>query len=341
MMLTDKLLAAAAAEVNEAMLRGLPEPGDCAPEFSPRFEWKMRRVLRRGNHPAAYRVMQRAASIVLVLLIGFAAVMAVSPTVRANVWGWIRERYESWVIYRYEDSVPSDVEVIEYKLTDLPEGYTEIRRSNMPDIETIVYEDADGSFLFFSYSKNPEAIMYLVKAEGYAIEEIEVRDMKGEVYSAEDASNSNCIIWSDDTENTMFYISGYFNREELVALAESVRRADGYLLTGLPEGYSAIEVTEDEITYFSAYTNEEDGTILFFSYAITSGSGYFAVGTEGYEIESVTVNGYQGDLYMGQAPAKNNTIIWSNEAEKLIFYISGPFDRDTMIALAESVEPIG
>ena len=344
MMLTDKLLAAAAAEVNEAMLRGLPEPGDCAPEFSTRFEWKMRRVLRRGNHPAAYRVMQRAASIVLVLLIGFASILAVSPTVRANVWGWIRERYESWVIYRYEDSVPSDVEVIEYKLTDLPEGYTEIRRSNMPDIETIVYEDADGSFLFFSYSKNPEAIMYLVKAEGYAIEEIEVRDMKGEVYSAEDASNSNCIIWSDDTENTMFYISGYFNREELIDLAESVCRNGEdqtlekpvkYVMTALPERYTNIMEFEEYGNYIATYADEE-GQVLNFSYG-SGNTGSIYIEEKGYDVTSFTICGQQADLYMAIDASNSNGIIWGDRNSGTIFSISAYLDRDELIELAESV----
>lgn len=337
MMLTDKLLAAAAAEVNEAMLRGLPEPGDCAPEFSPRFERKMRHVLRRGNHPVAYRMMQRAASIVLVLLIGFASILAVSPTVRANVWGWIRERYESWTVYRYEDSVPSDVAAIEYKLIDLPEGYTEIRRSNMPDIETIIYEDADGSCLFFSYSKNPEAIMYLVKAEGYAIEEVEVRDMKGEVYSAEDASNSNCIIWSDDTENTMFYISGYFNREELVALAESVRRADGYLLTGLPDGYTMVDAREDSERYISVFINEKEAQMIDFTYGFTD----LYLGMDGYDIVPAMVDGKEAELYLSREPDRNNSVIWSDKETRLIFYVSAPMERDELIALAESVEPIG
>lgn len=336
MMLTDKLLADAAAEVNEAMLRSLPEPGDCAPEFSPRFERQMRWVLRRGNHPAAYRAMQRAASIALVLLIGFAMLMAVSPTVRANVWGWIRERYESWVIYRYEDAVPSDVAVIEYKLIDLPEGYTEIRRSNMPDIETIVYEDADGSCLFFSYSKNQEAIMYLVKAEGYAIEEVEVRDMKGEVYSAEDASNSNCIIWSDDTENTMFYISGYFNREELIDLAESVRRKDGYLLTGLPDGYTMVDAREDSERYISVFINEKEAQMIDFTYGFTD----LYLGMDGYDIVPAMVDGKEAELYLSREPDRNNSVIWSDKETRLIFYVSAPMERDELIALAESVEPI-
>ena len=86
MILTEQIIADAAAEVNETMPAGLPEPGACDVEFSAWFHRKMKRVLHRGNHPVAYRVMQRVASVVLVLLIGFAEVMAVSPTVRANIW---------------------------------------------------------------------------------------------------------------------------------------------------------------------------------------------------------------------------------------------------------------
>lgn len=46
MKITDKMLAQAAKEVDEAILDQLPDPADCKHEFSPEFEQKMAAVCR-------------------------------------------------------------------------------------------------------------------------------------------------------------------------------------------------------------------------------------------------------------------------------------------------------
>ena len=221
MMLTDKLLAAAAAEVNEAMLRVLPEPGDCTPEFSSRFEQKMRRVLRRGNHPAAYRVMHRAASIVLVLLIGFASILAVSPTVRAGVYEWIRENCWPYMHYEWRDCRNPNNIILRYHIPALDEEYKIVYESHNGGVNFECYENESGMQVYFNYTTKYAIIAHNIVQEGGRIEQVTINGNQADVYIYDAEEESNAIIWSEKN-GTVFFISGHFGAEQLIALAESV-----------------------------------------------------------------------------------------------------------------------
>lgn len=223
MNITEQMIAEAAAEMNDAMLNSLPNPDDCRHKFSARFERKMRRVIFRVDHPVQFRIVQRVASIVLVLFIGFATILAASPTVRAAVFGWIREQYESFVMYYFEDGASVSKEPTEYHISKLPDGYTEIVASDIPDNQAFIYSNADGQLLYFSYSTNPDAIRYLIKEDGYAVEEVIVFNSPADFFLSEDRTQSNCIIWCNEENNVIFYISGFFERDEMIELAESVQ----------------------------------------------------------------------------------------------------------------------
>ena len=64
-MITDEMLRIAATEANQAICDSLPRPEECDHQFSPRFERKMRRVIRRGRHPVAYKYLRRAACLLV------------------------------------------------------------------------------------------------------------------------------------------------------------------------------------------------------------------------------------------------------------------------------------
>ena len=98
-MITDEMIAEAAAELNEAMIKSLPDPHECKHQFSKKFERKMERLIYRVNHPIRYKIVSRVASILLVLLIGFTVVMSCSPTSLSSVIGWIKQVYESFYSY--------------------------------------------------------------------------------------------------------------------------------------------------------------------------------------------------------------------------------------------------
>lgn len=218
------MLTEAANDFCDAMLRSLPDPKDCNYEFSPRFERKMKRLIHWTNHPVTYRVLQRVASFALVIFIGFMMIFAISPTVRAAVLGWIREQYESFITYYFEDGTsPSDGPTL-YCIGDIPVEYTELTSSYNEELGNFigVYSDPDGNMLYFMYSTIPENANYFLGETDYIVERVFVSGHTADFYLAKDNTQSNGIIWCDEENNTVFYISAKLTKNTLITLAESV-----------------------------------------------------------------------------------------------------------------------
>ena len=221
-MMTDKLLAEACAELNEAMLRSLPAPEECDPRFSQSFQRKMARVTRRANHPIPYRVMQRVASFLLVLFLGFMTVLAVSPAARAAFAVWIRETYETFFVYSFTTEAEGPTPNMEYYIPEIPDGYVEVMAHHDDYTGCRVYVNEDNASLTLMYMHGDSSAFYVEK-EGYTVKPITVAGHPGEMYLDHISDPNNGILWVDEEKQIMFVISGQLTGDELIAIAESVK----------------------------------------------------------------------------------------------------------------------
>jgi hypothetical protein len=220
-MITEEMMAAAAAEMNEAMLRSLPEPEDCYHEFSAKFEKKMKRVIYRADHPLQFRVLQKVASIILVLFLGFATLMVISPTVRASVFGWIREQYESYISYYFESHPSADSSDSEYYIAGLDDEFQLFQKYDNDGMHFYVYTTQTENQLHFIYSTDHYDNIFYVKQENFYVEPVLINGNPGELYTSIDGTESNCIVWCDEDTHIMFYLSAYLEPEILISYAKS------------------------------------------------------------------------------------------------------------------------
>ena len=95
-MITDEMLAKAAAEVSAAVTESVPE---AAHRFSPEFEAKMDAVLHQKSQPAFGRGLRRAAAVALVILTAFGILTVASPTAWAAMTDWVKDTYKTYVVY--------------------------------------------------------------------------------------------------------------------------------------------------------------------------------------------------------------------------------------------------
>ena len=220
--MTDKQLAEACAELNEAMLRSLPAPEECNPRFSQSFQRKMARVIRRANHPIPYRVMQRVASFLLVLVLGFMTVLAVSPAARAAFASWIRETYESFFAYSFTEKAEGPAPNRKYYISELPEGYVELTASHVDHTGQCIYVNEENALIVLTYACGDGSV-YFIEKEGYTVKPITVAGNPGEMYLDHISDPNKGIVWIDEEKQIMFSITGQLTEEELLALAESVK----------------------------------------------------------------------------------------------------------------------
>lgn len=220
-MITEEMMASAAAEMNDAMLRSIPKPEDCQHEFSPQFERKMKRVIYRADHPFQLRILQKVASIILVLFLGFATIMAISPTVRACVFGWIREQYESFISYYFEERPSADSRNAEYYIDCIDDEFHLYQTNTRNGMHFYVYKTDDGNSLHFIYSEDHYDSIFYIKQDNYHVEPVLINGQPGEIYTSIDSTESNCIVWCDEYNHLMFYLSAYLEPEILVKYAEN------------------------------------------------------------------------------------------------------------------------
>lgn len=218
-MITDKMIAEAAAELNNAMLRSLPEPSECDHQFSPAFERKMKRIVRRANHPWFYRITKSVACFLLVILISLASLMVISPTVRAAVIGWVKEQYETFTTYFFHgDDVAINAE--DYELSKIPEGYTLLDRIHIAGSTTIIYVNQNNQILQINYSNDPNMDSLIVVHDSHVHTTVSVGNIGADLYTSIDSSQTNILVWEHG--NSVFMISGFLDQNTLILLAKDI-----------------------------------------------------------------------------------------------------------------------
>ncbi len=178
--------------------------------------------LKRKTRPVWRLAAQRAAIFLLVVSLGFGAIMVGSPTARAAFMNWIKEVYETHIVYRFmgEDI---DGEMPHYEITALPEGFVEVERLEFPATVAVAYENEAGDVIYFNYSFMQQGSAGFISAENSEIVPVTVNNLHGDLYLSKDFEHiSNTIFWIDEELNICFDISGFYSATDILHIAESV-----------------------------------------------------------------------------------------------------------------------
>ena len=225
-MISDAALKEAAFAVEQAMLDALPKPEECDHVFSPRFERKMRKLIRKTNHPIVYKALSRAACALLVLVLSASLLLTFHPKARAAVVDWIKEKVEDF--YHYfaleKESEPEAGAATpgDYCLGWIPEGYT-LLFSDVSDADKVeCYMDDNGNMLQFHcvYSSSSGSLM--VGGGAYEEKQFMIGDIRADIYLAKDSRRGNFITWSANNSNILLCISAQLEESDLIKMAESV-----------------------------------------------------------------------------------------------------------------------
>lgn len=221
-MIMDERMAKAAAEANRILVDNLPDEGECKHVFSPEFEKKMKKLLKRTEHPLRYRFFRTVAAILLISLLGVSAVLTINTEARERLFSWIREQYFSLTSYSCDGDGEEVGELKKYDLGFLPEGYEEIAVSDRQVMVGVAYANNKNQMMHFSYVHPEEGLSTYIDTQGSVKEQGFVGRNEADIYLFEDGTKGNVIVWVDAEEKVMFSISGYFSKEELIEMAESV-----------------------------------------------------------------------------------------------------------------------
>ena len=146
-MIPNELVRQATEEYNEESMSAIPTESECDHIFSDRFEENMKTVIKENNHPYRNRVLRMVASFVLVILVSGGSVLALSPTARAAVFGWLFGQEGNVYSYTSMGSDESNT-MTKYDIPEIPEGYFLWQDILEPTYGTVLYgEEETGNLL--------------------------------------------------------------------------------------------------------------------------------------------------------------------------------------------------
>lgn len=223
--ITDEMLKQAAEEAANMMNDELSEQAASQKhQFSPRFERKVKRIIRRTSHSAIYRFLRSVACILLIATIGIGSILTVNVEARAAVIKWIKEQFETYQGYIFKGENVDDAELSRYYLGWIPEGYELVFSDEDENGGTYVYTDEQGRIAQFNYIYGQQGSATFIKTEGYDKYAITVNGLPAELYVAIEEKDSDGIIWTDDSRNVIFHFSAHVDRESLIKIAENVEK---------------------------------------------------------------------------------------------------------------------
>lgn len=220
-MITDEMMAQAAAELAEAINSSLPAPNECAHCFSATFERKIKNLIRKTSHPVGYRAVRAAACIILSLCVSLGSLLVLSPTARATVYSWIRHRYESFYEYFF-DGKASFSENARYSPQWIPQGYTLVSAQEIIGGERYIYNNNEGDSFLFSYMNASESSRLCTEGVGYEQCDVFIDDCPGELYIAHNSDDSSLLVWTDPSTDTLLYLNALLDKNSMIYFAENV-----------------------------------------------------------------------------------------------------------------------
>ena len=221
-MISDEMLRIAAAEADQAIRDSLPRPEDCDHQFSPRFERKMRHVLRRGYHPVAYKYLRRTACFLVALTLVGASWLTADAKARGAFFAWVRQQYENVVEYRFEGPAPDDEMTINFAPTWLPDGYEETKVQSAGGISSRTYSNNEGQVIYFIYSPGADATSLFLVSDNMTAEKVTVGTQEADFYRDADPQNANVLVWYSESGDILLCLSASLPRSDMVKIAESI-----------------------------------------------------------------------------------------------------------------------
>lgn len=227
-MITDAQLRKAAEKSSDLYLRYIERDynSTSSHEFSASFEKKIRKLRKRVDHPYFYKTLHKAAAVILAILISGSAWLAVDTEARAAFFGWVKEHYEMFFVYRFAGKSEEVTEPSQYQLELIPDGYSEKMTIDENGSVTVIYADNTGKRLKFGYMYNPNSTEWYIDTTNTIHSNSYVNGQPADLFISTSREVASIIMWTEESVDVAFYVSGFFDESTLIQLAESTRNTN-------------------------------------------------------------------------------------------------------------------
>lgn len=194
---------------------------DAMSELNDKYVMEAVSYLRKSK-PHFNTWLSKVACVFLAILLTGSAVLTFSVEARAAFFGWVREQIENYYEYFFEGEVLVN-DLKEYELGWLPENLELIYSGDTAGGKVYIYNDESNALIQFSYISDPNSQkMYVDNAYNEKVA-VTINGNPGEISITTGEDETDTIIWINADTNTLFSISGHFDQETFIRMAESVK----------------------------------------------------------------------------------------------------------------------
>lgn len=217
-MISEELLKQAAEEAAQAMPETLPTV-EIDHAFSSEFKEKMQKLRKKTERPKVYTFLKHAACAVLALAL-LCGTLMLNRDVRASVMIWIRESFARVNSYSAKGE-GTHLVGLEYRIKQFPQRFELYDEQISGDMHNWTYIDSERDFMHFGYILNSNSANLHVFTDDCERIAASVNGYSADVYLSQKEGDYNSIVWSN-SEGVLFHLSGPFDMDELILMAESV-----------------------------------------------------------------------------------------------------------------------
>ena len=180
---------------------------------------------QRKAKPQINTWFSKVACVFLAVLLTGSAVLTFSVEARAAFFGWVREQYDNFYHYFFEgDAMP--IQPVKYELGYVPENCIFVTSYETAGGEVYIYTDERDTLIQFSYTSEPNKEDTYVVHEEVERVDVTVNDYPAEIFITPSDDETDGIVWTDSDTNILFFISGHFDEETFIKMAENVKEKE-------------------------------------------------------------------------------------------------------------------
>ena len=177
---------------------------------------------QRKSKPQFNTWLSKVACVFLAVLLTGSAVLTFSVEARAAFFGWVREQVETYYMYFFEGNA-AVTEPAKYELGWMPENCIFVTSYETAGGEVYIYTDERDTLIQFTYTSEPDNEKVYVDCAEYTEKQVTINGNTASLFIAPSEDNTDGIVWTDPNTNTLFFISGHFDQETFIKIAENVK----------------------------------------------------------------------------------------------------------------------
>ena len=196
---------------------------DAMGEVSAKYIDEALTYYRVSKHRTTRSWMKSCVAACLAVVLCLGAIMAANAEARAAFVGWVKDTYKIFFVYRFSGEADVSAERSDYRPAWIPDGYFEYMTIAENGGVTVLYKEESGKRMRFGYIHNPNSTEWYFDTMDTIQKSSTVNGQPADVLVSTNEDIASAIMWTAELCDVAFYVTGFFDEDTLINIAQSVK----------------------------------------------------------------------------------------------------------------------